>query len=1028
VINTPAVLERLKEHYPSLEKLSEVVLRGVDVYEGRPYAIRYFDLSDDIVSVASRLREYQERILGDTYFDPHSKADLRWNHYVYFIASPDTLLDIAAAGAKAAIEADREYARKLVLTETELGDVLDARPGNQPARPLPPDPITEWAETLERHALGFVVDEALQVPAVVRHIANGDRQGLRRPPAAPELSDAERQIAKDVVKTLRITQFRQHPVRREYDFGIVNLITGVNGVGKTSLLEAIEYFFCGRVRRSRGAPPKASVAGVLARSGLELETRASTPDARLRARHLHWYGKADVRAVTLDESFGKFNFLDTDAAVRLTVETSRERINADLAQLLLGAEAAKTLERFERLSKALMDRRRDLERDIQIRDQRRLDATTRLQELRSSPQESDQLFRHLITTLGAVGWRKQPSDKHEAESVAGNAQSALVNIGVLKAAGSAVPRDRTALTNMRAQLAAATAAVEKAIARKRALDRTEAETKQNARTVDVRSDAVARLLPMLDAGLVEIAKDLDEKKERAVALATSLKEAEPAARTVAELHELAGKSIRHAIEDSERQAEQRATELNNARRSLDGFARTQASLTNLAQQLRSVARQIVEHTHDETHCPLCVTQLERIDLQACLRESVESASGEEALRLRQHTQDAELGHQRAVTVLQGLRTLSAYQTTASGRTTLGALLTRIGRDREELLKLQTEIRDLRLRIQEQERQGWTIERLAAVADEAGIDPSVVNRASIEGLNDVLTRQRAEYLAALNKHREDRQKAVEELEEIAREFGLPLTQATQLLAALSERMNLTEQVRRAIDALAQEVNLDSAPADLELEAQLREGHEAAVRVHTAVVKERTVSETAAKEARIIEEAAAEVAALRVQVARVDSALNVMTDLIEKQSGQALIQQVLRENGTQIAATFGRIHAPSEFDVEVNDDGLKIVRRSTKTNVELDEMSSGQRAAFALSLFLAMNGRLRTGPTAIIFDDPVAHVDEINTLSFMDYLREIALEGDRQIFFATANSKLAGLFVRKFRFMGDQFKQIALARDS
>lgn len=243
----------------------------------------------------------------------------------------------------------------------------------------------------------------------------------------------------------------------------------------------------------------------------------------------------------------------------------------------------------------------------------------------------------------------------------------------------------------------------------------------------------------------------------------------------------------------------------------------------------------------------------------------------------------------------------------------------------------------------------------------------------------------------------------------------------------EKASITDQAARALDALEEYIKLESAPSDLELEAQLREAKDAAVRVHTAVSREQAVNETIAKESKVAKEATAEVEALRVQVGRVESALNVVSDLIQKQSGLALTNQVLRENGAQIATTFGRIHAPSEFDVEVDEGGLRILRRSTKTKVELHEMSSGQRAAFTLSLFLAMNGRLRTGPTAIIFDDPVAHVDDINTLSFIDHLREIALEGERQIFFATADSQLAGLFARKFRFMGDQFTQIELARE-
>jgi len=64
------------------------------------------------------------------------------------------------------------------------------------------------------------------------------------------------------------------------------------------------------------------------------------------------------------------------------------------------------------------------------------------------------------------------------------------------------------------------------------------------------------------------------------------------------------------------------------------------------------------------------------------------------------------------------------------------------------------------------------------------------------------------------------------------------------------------------------------------------------------------------------------------------------------------------------------------------------------------------------------QLITGPPVILIDDPVAHIDDLNCLSFLDYLREIALTGRRQIFFATADDKLATLFERKFDFMGPE----------
>jgi len=57
---------------------------------------------------------------------------------------------------------------------------------------------------------------------------------------------------------------------------------------------------------------------------------------------------------------------------------------------------------------------------------------------------------------------------------------------------------------------------------------------------------------------------------------------------------------------------------------------------------------------------------------------------------------------------------------------------------------------------------------------------------------------------------------------------------------------------------------------------------------------------------------------------------------------------------------------------------------------------------LSIFLAQNAQLMSAPPFILIDDPIAHVDDLNSLSFLDYLRDVALTGRRQIFFASATT--------------------------
>ena len=64
--------------------------------------------------------------------------------------------------------------------------------------------------------------------------------------------------------------------------------------------------------------------------------------------------------------------------------------------------------------------------------------------------------------------------------------------------------------------------------------------------------------------------------------------------------------------------------------------------------------------------------------------------------------------------------------------------------------------------------------------------------------------------------------------------------------------------------------------------------------------------------------------------------------------------------------------------------------------------------------------------MIFDEPVSYVDDLNILSFFDYLRTIVTSFERQIFFTTASPKIASLFEKKFEFLKDDFKKFELSR--
>lgn len=166
----------------------------------------------------------------------------------------------------------------------------------------------------------------------------------------------------------------------------------------------------------------------------------------------------------------------------------------------------------------------------------------------------------------------------------------------------------------------------------------------------------------------------------------------------------------------------------------------------------------------------------------------------------------------------------------------------------------------------------------------------------------------------------------------------------------------------------------------------------------------------------------------RIKRLTEAQSNLESLQREHSLKSAMDTTLQQNRAGIEAIFSRIHSPAEFS-GLGSIWATLVRKVDNSEAKLSEISTGQRAAFALSIFLAQNAQLRVAPPVVLIDDPIAHVDDLNSLSFLDYLREVVLMRRRQIFFATANDKLATLFERKFDFLGAEgFRRFDLRRET
>lgn len=146
--------------------------------------------------------------------------------------------------------------------------------------------------------------------------------------------------------------------------------------------------------------------------------------------------------------------------------------------------------------------------------------------------------------------------------------------------------------------------------------------------------------------------------------------------------------------------------------------------------------------------------------------------------------------------------------------------------------------------------------------------------------------------------------------------------------------------------------------------------------------------------------------------------------ERAGGSEKFTEFVQNHMSVITTLFQAFQRPYEFDdVELEEGTVSVTRRGRNVSEPISRMSSGQRAALALAIFVTNNLAHPRAPPVMLLDEPFAHLDDINTVSFFNLLIEVTMEYERQVLFATANSDIADLLERK---IGDEsrFQRVSL----
>ena len=1010
--------------FSAVEQVGDSIIRSTRRSGEMPFAVYYFDIGQVLPETQEKLTNYQDRIIGSRYFE--GSKSLQWSNYLYFITGGDRLVRGELDQAKDLIERDRNYARKFVICEDELESVLKP-PVVAPSDAVPHASILSiWTELLLKAGLDRAILSDDDLPTRLKLIEATCAASATRP-IVPRLHEEAK--AAPFIRSLLLKTFRNPPLQRSFEFGSVNLIFGANASGKTSLLEAIELFYCGRNKRNPNDTPPYELIAVLSDGRTENATDSRKPKV-FRKRNLDWYGQPEVKTNELYLSFAQFNFLDTDAAVSLAESTSR--IKEDLSKLLVGADASKTWSNIERVDEALVATLRDLRpREHQIKEE--MDMLKRqLKEASSVRQESDSIRLRLEEMIHLLGWAGAHGDQDVFASSIVESLSELESLAQQSASlgwtESPVSIDRLTKYCHEAKIASEKAETD--------IASLELLRKKEKRLADVRKhgqealELAGQAKRFIDAGLPTCTEQI-RKHRSAVAkysgwlagLNENAMEMLPASGqdVVLTAYCEAARSKRSAAD-----ALLVSTKSEHAK-----FSKMREQSLNLAQQLRETAARILQIGPKPDECPLCHTQFGPGELLKHISKGVDEhlETLGQTLLARLREQEAAVRDAVAAEVVSDWLTKFCERAGLAADISVRMALVEVENAKRTLTEAQGALETLNSELIALESQGLSVTKWEDILRRLRELEYPLVEFSVKTADRLLSTVNQGLVnssQALETERKQADELQQALEATLGSADSALQGLKSALSQLKERYTTTESLRGKLLGFSSSLPWPGKRPIGELVVEAAAVRKVAAEFQTAQGRERQAKATYSESIKRQEQLVDQLSKLCKRIQRLTDAQTTFKTIRNKHSLAGAMESALRQNHAGIETIFSRIHSPADFR-GLGSDLTTLIRKVDSKEATLSQISTGQRAAFALSIFLAQNAQLRVAPPVVLVDDPIAHVDDLNSLSFLDYLREVVLTGRRQLFFATANNKLATLFERKFDFLGEKrFRRFDLRR--
>lgn len=1025
-LNFNEMKERIAARFDDMQLVDDSIIRFTKKEGQKPYAVYYLDFTKYLPASQEELDKYQDRIIGPYYFE--GPPSLQWSNYLYFISNEELLAKSEMWQAKELIERDRSYARKFVITtEEELDSILSPPPVATPDKTPLVSVLSIWTNRLVNAGIDKAILCDNNMPDRIKLIEKMTSEPKKRSqPTRPKPSVKTTPF----IKSLELNKYRDSPRQRRFDFGTVNLIVGPNGSGKTSLLEAIELFYCGRNKRNPDSKPPYELIVELV-DGLIEPATDKRKALKFRNMNLMWYGQTEIKTNNVYQSFARFNFLNTDAAISLA--DSASGLTDDLSKLLVGPDAAKTWDNIERVHASLSSELGSLKKEKSAIEgeistlKKQIESDSKIQH------ESDSIQVRLNDIMHSNGWLVVQRDKVSFSSSLVEPLAEMVAIAQqtteLKWLESPVTLD--GLSKYCHEVKVAIKITEPEISRCKELKKSQ---KHLEKLIKRDREALASLQQadrLIDSG-VAIRAEERSKQQKIISshagwlagltdLSFDLISVEDRDNLLVECHQAA---IKKRLEAENLFIEQKS--------GYKKFSDTQDRHLSLAQELRQIAGTLLKISPEADECPLCHTQFKIGELSKHMTIDVDQnleALGQALLSEMNAQEDAVSNATAVESIMTWLMNFCEKGDIAQNITVRKAL-SAVEKAKGTLATANTRFKKLSSDLKSLESQGLTVEMVEEISTR--LRDFDYPLAEFTQETAVLLRKKIQQnIASLSQTIEVNNKNIHKIQQnitsTLSSFATVTKDIIDEQSQLKERLSTSERLMKKLSTFSASFPwLNKRPlAELVIEAE--SVRQLAAELQTAIDRERQAHISFADSVKRKELLEKEISGLNQRQKKMHEAFIVLKDLQNNHSLESAMKSALQQNRARIEDIFSHIHSPAEFE-GIGSDWTSLIRKDG-TESKLSQISTGQRAAFALSIFLSQNAQLgKQAPPVILIDDPIAHIDDLNSLSFLDYLRELVLMHDRQIYFATASDKLATLFQRKFDFLGEEdFRRIYLSRE-